>query len=253
MEDEQHVEAATGSLGRGLALLEILSAQPTGVTHLARAMNMSKGGVHRLLQILRKGGWIRQAQDGTYECTLRIWEVGVRLLERGGLQTAAMPHLQRLWKETQETSYLAILDGSDALYILKINSPKRVLASFRVGDRLSAAKVAAGRVLLAHGHWEGLLTEDGKKLESTRQELLLRDFAGIREVGYAVNNGEFDETINGVAAPVFDSSGSVVAAIGFSCPRERFSEDSLTENIGMVVDVARDLSRDLGHVYGQKF
>lgn len=239
---------ASGSLIRGLALLERLSrnAGPMGVAQLARALDMSKGGVHRLLQLLRGAGWVRQTPEGTYECTLRVWEVGNRIMEGTGLRPLALPHLRSLWERTQETTYLAILDGADALYLEKIDSPQRVLASFRVGARLPADRVAAGRVLLANGGQPGTEADPAKAFPH-----LEREFALIRDRGYAVNGGEFDTTINGIAAPVLDATGSAVASVGFSCPSERWTRADLLTLAPFVMKAARDISRDLGYVSGQ--
>lgn len=202
-------------------------------------------------QALRAAGWVRQTPEGIYECTLRVWEVGVRLVERSGLRAVAMPHIQALWEATQETTYLAVLDGADALYLVKIDSPRRVLASFRVGDRLLAYRVAAGRALLAQRGADALPAHSTDLTGPGIWASLADDFANLVKRGYAVNNGEFDESINGIAAPVYDSTGSVVASIGFSCPAERLTEENLAASAALVVRAARDLSRDLGFIPGQ--
>ena len=252
MEDDASDQPAmSGSLIKGLVLIERLSRHPTpmGVAQLARLLDMSKGGVHRLLQVLRTAGWVRQTPEGTYECTLRAWEIGNRVIKRTGLRPLAMPHLRKLWEQTQETTYLAILDKWDALYLEKIDSPKRVLASFRVGHRLSAYRVAAGRALLAHvEHQPSLLMAES---DSDLRARLEQDLAMIRDRGFSVNGGEFDAAINGIAAPVFDASGAAVASVGFSCPSERFTHESLVALAPAVMQAARAISRDLGHVSGQ--
>jgi DNA-binding IclR family transcriptional regulator len=43
----------------------------------------------------------------------------------------------------------------------------------------------------------------------------------IRRQGYAVNRGEWRESVGGCAAPIFDPAGGVIAAIGVSGPIER--------------------------------
>lgn len=238
---------ASGSLMRGLMLIEQLGrhSAPMGVAQLGRALGMSKGGVHRLLQVLRGAGWVRQTQEGTYECTLRVWEIGNRVIERTGLRRLAQPHLKALWEEARETTYLAILDGDEALYLEKIDSPKRVLASFQVGARLTAHRVAAGKAILAH-----LEESQAHALVSDAPEglLLEKDLAAIRERGFSVNSGELDASINGIAAPVFDAAGNVVASVGFSCPSERFVRENLLALAPVVMKAARDMSSDLGHV-----
>src|SRR5437868_7533206 len=97
--------AQSGSLPKGLAMLELLSSgnAPMGVTALARQMDMPKSGVHRLLQVMRTLGWVRQTAAGEYACTLKIWELGQRVANRVDLRSAAAAAMRELAAQTRET------------------------------------------------------------------------------------------------------------------------------------------------------
>lgn len=109
-----------------------------GVTTLARHMEMPKSGVHRLLQVLRDTGWVRQTASGEYECTLKLWKLGQRLGERIDLRRAALPAMRELGARTRETILLSVLEGADVLYLAVIDSPQPVRIHTKPGDRAPA-------------------------------------------------------------------------------------------------------------------
>lgn len=242
-----------GSIPKGLAILEVLAAkrEAAGVTEIARELNMGKSGVHRLLRILCDLGWVREAANGRYECTLRIWEVGMQVADRLDLRGMAAPHLRALAKLTDETVHLSILDGIDVLYLDKIDSPQPVRAYSRVGGRAPAACVATGKAMLAWAD-EAYREQVAAALQPhtanslTDRDQLEAELQRIRTQGYAVNRGEWRATVCGLAAPVFDARGNVVAALGISGPAERLTQKALRGFAPHVLSCAQALSQDLG-------
>lgn len=245
----------TGSLPKGLALLELLSSDdaPMGVTTLARHLDMPKSGVHRLLQVMRASGWVRQTPDGEYECTLKLWELGQRLANRVDLRKAAAPAMRTLAAQTRETILLSILDGADVLYIDVIDSSQPVRVHTNPGDRAPAFCMATGKAMLAHAP-EALVEAAVGKLEVftpltiTSREQLDAELERVRRKGFALNRGEWSGGVRGIAAPIFDSRGQVVAAISVGGPGERMTETAVRQIAPLVVEAARSVSRELGHV-----
>lgn len=249
-----HSGPGAGSLPKGLAILDTLAArqEPTGVTELARELHMAKSGVHRLLRMLCDLGWVREAAHGRYECTLRIWEIGMRVADRLDLRSLAAPHMRALATTTQETVHLSLLQGSDVLYLDKMDSPQPVRAYTRVGGRAPAACVATGKAILA---WAGpeqvaragaaLQPYTPKTLAGTEQ--LVAELQRVRAQGYAVNRGEWRASVCGLAAPVFDARGEAVAALGISGPAERLTQKALRGFAAPVIEGAQALSRELGY------
>lgn len=79
---------------------------------------------------------------------------------------------------------------------------------------------------------------------------LHRELEQVREQGYAINRGEWREQVVGVAAPIYDSRGLVVAALGISGPTERLDEDRLVQAGGTLMTAAAQISRRLGYSGG---
>lgn len=240
---------------KGLQVLEAMAASPSrcGVTDLAKQLGLTKSNAHRLLQTLVGCGYARNLeQSGRYELTLKLWELGAAVVARLDVKVIANEYMERLCQLSGETVHLSVLEGADVIYLDKVDSPHPVRAYSRVGGRAPAYCVATGKALLAYA---SSAVRDQVALElkpftaytlSTPNELLA-ELAKVRELGYAVNRGEWRDSVWGVAAPVWDASGQVCAAIGISGPADRFKPRSLKQMIPMVVNVAQQVSARLGY------
>jgi IclR family KDG regulon transcriptional repressor len=250
----ESANAQSGSLPKGLAMLELLSSgdAPLGVTALARHMDMPKSGVHRLLQVLRALGWVRQTPSGEYECTLKLWELGQHLANRVDLRSAAVAAMRELADQTRETILLSILDGTDVLYVDVIDSPQPVRAHTKPGDRAPAFCMATGKAMLAYAPPSVIdsIVENFEvftPLTITTREQLEKELERVRRKGFAYNRGEWGGGVRGIAAPIFDSRGEPVAAISVGAPGERMPETLMRSIAPRVVEAARSISRELGH------
>jgi DNA-binding IclR family transcriptional regulator len=146
---------------------------------------------------------------------------------RGALLAAGCaPAMEALLARSRETVHLSVLDEDDVVYVHKLESPEPVRAYSQVGGRAPAYCVATGKAMLAFTS-EVMLGALAKSLKRytprtiVEPEEFLREMHRIRLQGYAVNRGEWRESVCGVAAPIRDPSGQVIAAIGISGPAER--------------------------------
>ena len=243
-----------GTFRKGLSLIEALalSERPRGVTELATELGLAKSQVHGLLQTLAERGYVRQDGDsGRYGCTLRLWEYGALVADRLDVRGVAASHLESLASRTSETVHLSVLDETEVLYIDKIDSPQPVRAYSRLGGRAPAYCVATGKALLAYAPDSVVDKLDGKLERHTPRTItkfdeLKRELARVREQGYALNRGEWRESVCGLAAPIFSANGRTVAAVGISGPLERLTPGVLRDFAPLVLDSGRAISRDLG-------
>ena len=239
---------------KGLALLETLalSDRPRGVTELANDLGLAKSQVHRLMQTLADRGYVRQDPDsGRYACTLKLWEYGALVADRVDVRNVARTHLQSLADSTSETVHMSVLEQTEVVYIDKIDSPQPVRAYSRLGGRAPAYSVATGKALLAYAPAEVLEKLSGKLQRHTPRtitdfEELKRELARVREQGYALNRGEWQESVCGLAVPIFASNRRTIAAVGISGPLERLTPGVLRDFAPVVVDTGRAISRELG-------
>lgn len=238
---------------KGLAVLEAMARLEgsAGVTELANMLGLGKSNVHRLLQTLIHAGYVRQLEDSRYVLTVKLWELGAQVHKRLDLRTEALPFMEQLAAQTQETVHLSVRDGVEVLYIEKIDSPLPVRAYTAVGGRAPAANVATGKVMLA---WADAATVKQAAsslhaftpLSMTSAHELDQALQAIRRHGYAINRGEWREEVVGLAAPIRDVHGSVVGALGISGPASRLPQTGLREHAAAVMQRADSISSRLG-------
>lgn len=243
------------AFSKGLALIEALaqSEQPCGVTQLGKQLQFTKSNVHRLLQTLASRGYVRNRENGgSYEITLKLWEIGSQALSRLDIKEIAAPRLKALADGTSETVHLSLLDDGEVIYIDKIDSPHPVRAYSRIGGRAPAYCVATGKAMLAYSSNKTIdrIGTNLKRHSATTIcsiQKLKKEFSGIRKTGYAINRGEWREGVCGIAAPIFDSTNKVVAAIGLSGPADRLKIRTLKKLGPLVMKAAAGISRELGY------
>jgi len=240
---------------KGLVLLETLarSEQPCGVTELASELQLTKSNVHRLLQGLVHQGFARNVEDtGRYELTMKLWELGSHVFGRLDVRHVADPFMKTLAAETSETVHLSTLDGIEVLYLAKIDSPQPVRAYTTVGGRAPAQCVATGKAQLA---WSDAATLESVKIalsaytskSMTRPQQLDSELERVRLQGFAVNIGEWRQQVCGVAAPIRDGSGRVIAALGVSGPADRLRLRIMHSLAPTIMTAAEKISSLLGY------
>jgi IclR family transcriptional regulator, KDG regulon repressor len=243
------------TLLKGLRILEILarSEGARGISDLAAETDLNKSNIHRVLKTLESAGYLkREAVTGRYGLSLKLWELGVGLLSRLDFKQEAQVQLSRLAADTRETVHLSVLSGSEVIYLDKIDSPEPVRAYSEVGGRAPAYAVATGKAMLAYQP-EALIERVGEDLHAftaktiTDVEALKRELAQVRAQGYAVNQGEWRETVYGLAAPIRTADGIVEAAIGISGPSMRLKPQVIKRRSEQVIAAANEISRKLGY------
>jgi IclR family transcriptional regulator, KDG regulon repressor len=241
------------TLIKGLALLEILShsGRALGITEMATRVGLGKSNVHRLLQALVELGYVhRDEATGTYAATIRIWELGSAVLENLDVRRHAEPWMQWLLERTRETVHLSVLDGDEVVYVHKLDSPEPVRAYSKVGGRAPAYAVATGKAMLAFRSDAQLQALARRVVAHSPRTItdpadLAREVERIRSQGYAINRGEWRESVGGVGAPIRDPAGRVIAAIGLSGPIERMRPSSFKSLAVDVVEAATGVSAAL--------
>ena len=242
------------TLLKGLQVLEALarSPRPRGVSDLAKELELTRSNMHRTLRTLVESGLVRQDEEGgNYACTLKLFELGSAIPARADVADLADPVMLALSEQTRETVHLSALDGGDVIYLHKIDSTHPVRAYTTIGGRAPAYCVATGKALLA---WQpdSYLDRYQDALQGFTPLTLtdlgrLRDeLAEVRRQGFALNRGEWRDSVCGIAAPVFGVGGRAVAAIGLSGPASRLTVGRLDDFAQQITAAARDLTQKMG-------
>lgn len=244
------------TLAKGLAALEWLvrERRPCRVSELAAALGIARSNAHRTLQTLVECGWaVQDEATSAYRPGVRLVELGALVEDASDLRTQLRPMLAKLAHASGETIHLAVLDGSEIVYLDKFDSPLPVAAYSRVGGRAPAYCVASGKAMLAalaEGSAE-LRARLGRLVAHTPNTItdftrLAADLEQTRERGWAENLEEWRLGVCGLGAPVRDARGEPVAAVGMSVPSIRFAESRARALAGQLLVCAAEASAALG-------
>ncbi len=249
---------AVNSVLRAAEILQAFSLEKPTYTHaeISKKLNLNKAAVTRLLYSLERAGLVeRDADNGKYTLTVKLYQIGSVYINLTGIPQAAKPHLSELARSCNESSHLSILHEFEVLYIDKVESLRPIRMMSHVGRKLPAYCTGTGKVLLAHLSEEDLkdffrrvrLKRYTPNTITSRSDLRA-ELDLIRKQGYGVDNAENEAEVKSVAAPVRDESGSIVAAISIAGPVYRMTEEYLQERcIPAVLRAAEMTSRRLGY------
>jgi IclR family transcriptional regulator, pca regulon regulatory protein len=209
------------SLSRGLTVLQAFNAERPAMTlaDMSRATGLTRATARRLLLTLVSLGYV--GTDGrTFELTPRVLDLGFAYVSSLQLPDIAQPFMEALSNRVHESVSASVLDGSEIVYVARVNTQRIMRISLAIGSRLPAAWTSMGRVLLA-GLSDGqlddfldnlviteLTSQSITDVEALRSELLM-----VRSEGYALVDQELEEGIRSVAAPLRDRRGRALAAI----------------------------------------
>jgi DNA-binding IclR family transcriptional regulator len=226
-------------------LLTTLAARPhgTSLADLAREVGVPLSTTHRLLTTLSRRGLVRETSDGLRALGPATVILAGAFLEGLDLRTEARHVMQRLVEESGETCHLGVLVAAQTVYIEKVDSRYPVRMVSRIGGTSPAITTAMGRAILAHSP-DSVVESTAATSEAVlgrrvdRSELQER-LEEVRQNGFSTDIEENELGICCVGAPVFDHTGSVVAAISISVPTGRFDQ-SRTKKMGYAVRQAAD-------------
>src|SRR6184192_206614 len=249
------------SLERGLSILAAFrSGRPLlGVAELGRDIGLSRSTTHRYVSTLAALGYLEQdAASKKYRLGPRVLDLGFSAINSMELREVAAPHLQQLSDDTGHTVNLAVLDGTDIVYIERCRSAQQgqreIDLNLHVGSRLPAYCTSMGKVLLADldaGDLTEVLartqfTQRGPNTIVARRELLA-ELERVRTAGLAVNNEELAYGLRSIAAPIRAQNGRAVAAINLAVHRTMVSLEDLVERLSARLErTAAEISARIG-------
>ena len=248
-----HVEA----LAKGLRLLGLFSEQRASMklTDMAAETGVPLPTAFRMAATLVTEGFLEQLPDGAYRPAARVLTLGFSALRGMDLVELSDGPLRRLAAATAQTVNLGTMSDDRVLYLVRLRNNDLVTANIQVGSRLPAVHTSIGKVLLSSlddAALERRLTEasfagaTGPKAIRSLTELRPA-LAEIRKQGWAVQDEELAPGLRSVAAPVRDSSGSVVAAVNVAVPAIEFPVARLIDELRPpLLGACQEITRLLG-------
>lgn len=248
----RYVNAAR--LDRALSVLGYLAHHHEGrsLSHLATDLGLPMSSTHDLMQALVEIGAVRLAGPKTYALGPRSVSLGLSIADSVQLRKVARPHLRELAAEVDENVYLAVRTGNDVVYADRLEASNLLSVVIELGGGRPLHGSAVGKLLTAFNpDLESAVLRSAHLEPFTPFTLVDRDrlraeCARIRERGYSVSDGESVEGIVGLATPIVDAEGTVVAAVHVCAPRGRLAADRLPMVVAAMSGTGAVISAQLG-------
>ena len=241
------------SVDTAISILIACSTGPQRLTDIADTLPVHKSTVLRLLQTMEARKFVRREADGRWAIGPTFTGTALAALETLETRSVAYLKLRQLSQDLGHTIHLAEVVGSEIIYIDKVDGRGAVRMHSRIGGAVEIHTAAAAKAILAFAPPEisepliataSFQRYTPKTLSSAA--LLAQDLEAVRERGWAVDDGEFEEYINCVAVPVRSADGIVRAGLSLTALRAIEPLETLKLNIPRLLAVAAEISTELG-------
>ena len=243
------------SVQRAVRILQTLAAadQPLGVSELSRLLHLPKSTVFRIVTTLEREQFLERLDTDRFRIGVSAFKVGSAYATHSDLESAFHRVARRLVDEHNETVQLAILAGTDILYIAKEDCSQSVRLVSKLGSCLPAHATSLGKALLACLSDDELyalypegcftpLTPHSHTLVSR----LVEDLWRVRARGWAHDHEEVAVGLQCVGSAIYDSAGTPIAAISISIPSQRMTDERV-QGLGVAV---RGAASEIGSLLG---
>ncbi len=246
-------------IDRAVEVLRTLSRHPDGLTltDISTLTQLHKATALRFLKSLEHNGMVEQARSGKFWMLgPLLFEMATRANRRNDLRELARPIMEAACRDIQETVQLAVLSSNEVVYVEKVEPEGLPLKiNTEVGSRRPIYCTALGKVLSVDLDWrdvEAMLDHNGMDARTERtitdRNAFREVLAKVRDAGYSIDDREYNELVVCTAAPVRNSSGTIVAGLSISAFGISTDSDRFREIITCVRETADRISERLGFV-----
>jgi IclR family KDG regulon transcriptional repressor len=257
MADDETRYKTLKDFSRILSLFEREETEEQSVSSISKSLHMLPSKVSRMLKTMEVEGLFEKNRDtGKYRIGSRFLQAGRLYALSHPLRRVILPHLEQVAREQNLLTGWAILRNGQVIVVDRLGFDRSPPIHL-LGSTLALHSSAYGRLFLAYmpdETREGILKSltfvkftpvTISDLDSMREEL-----RRVREDGYALDDGQTREDVIALAAPIFDSDGVLVAALGVSGKRTEFASGKLSELITYLAEKTLFISRQLGYNRG---
>ena len=220
---------------RALKALELISREPQGmsVSELSQKLDIPASSAHRVLAGLKDNHFVTQNEETKkYHISYKIFNLCSAVREQDSLIALSRPYMRKLSQEIQKTVILCVMSGDRLLNLDCVENSDASIYMVKTGKEMPLYSTSAGRVFAAYMPMDRAMrifetTARRQETPYTKTDLkeLLAELQRIRRQGYAVIDEELQVGVQGVACPVQDGAGRVVAALALTTVKSKNSVD----------------------------
>jgi IclR family acetate operon transcriptional repressor len=244
------------SLTRGLSILDALAKSGSGLTltDIAQRVQLPPSTTHRLLSTLEKMGYIHQAGElGLWYVGLQAFTVGTTFLANRDFVAESHAYMHRLMEQAGETANLAILDGTEAVFVAQVQCHEMMRTLVALGSRVPLHASGVGKAIfatLADEQIDAIVKVKGlpriTATTITSPEILWGSLRVIRQRGWSFDDEEHLVGTRCVASPIYDEHAESLGAISLAGPVSRLPDARIKQLGPIVAHIAEDITRKLG-------
>ena len=242
------------SLARGLGIIACFgqNAETLTLSEIAMRINLSRGTTRRFLLTLEALGYLR-CDGKRFRLSPKTLDLGYAYLSSVPLWRVALPLMQDVVDEIDESCSLGVLEKCDVVYIARTPPKHLSYLPLSAGARMPAHSNAMGQVLLANlssdeldSYFRKAKLEKLTKHTMTDEKTIRGALAVIAKSGYAFSDGQTHATIRSIAVPIRTRLGRVEASLNVSAYESRASKQQMLRHFLPVLQrAAAQLSRTL--------
>jgi IclR family acetate operon transcriptional repressor len=244
------------SLTRDLSILEALAKSSAGLTltDVAQRVQLPPSTTHRFLSTLERMGYVYQAGDlGLWYVGLQAFTVGTTFLANRDFVAQSHASMHRLMEQAGETANLAILDGTEAVFIAQVQCHEMMRTLVKLGSRVPLHASGVGKAIFAalpNEQIDAILKVRGlpRITENTIvvPETMWAALRVIRQRGYSFDDEEHARSTRCVGAAIYDEHAEPLGAISIAGPSTRLADERIRQLGPIVAHIAEELTRHLG-------
>jgi len=245
---------------RALNILEMFSDDHLvlSAAEVAQRLGVARSTAYRYLETLVQSDFLAEDGRAGFRLGMKVLQLSRLARQSYGLSDIAVPAMRVLADRFHQTVLLTKQMGHAIVCLEREESAEQyVRLSYQRGTILNVNAGASAQILLAwlqgdelHRLLSAVELKRFTDASITEPAALEARLGTIKTNGYAVTNGEVDPDAVGIAAPIFQSSGAVLAAVSIVAIRSRVTETAIDDMISAVINTAADLTREALHFEG---
>ena len=241
--------------GRLFQALELLADTGSiGLMDLSATLSLNKTTAHRVLNSLIYMGYAKQdPATGKYEPTFKIVDIANRIMSKVDIVQTVRPYLRKLMEASGETVHFVERDGTDAVYIDKVESFNNGMQMVsRIGSRIPLYCSGVGKAMLAQmDSWEAEEVWNASGVSPLTEHTITdygkfqQELAQIQQRGYALDNEENQIGVRCIACSLKDPAGIPKYAFSISAPTSRMNDERIRELAFYVLEAGKEMAESL--------
>ncbi|MDR2088834.1 MAG: IclR family transcriptional regulator [Clostridiales Family XIII bacterium] len=244
---------------RVIHVLKLLkkSRSPMTLQEISTALNIPPSSAFSIVHTLLDERLIEYEDERskTFRIGIGSFEIGSIFIQNKSLVKIARPYVEKLMETTKATSFLAIPDNHEIVYIDKVESEQSIHTSAVLGSHRNMWSTGLGKAILAYYSEEkvrslisGMEMLPYTEYSITDIDLLLENLRETRERGFAIDNRESDINIFCIAHAILDATGTPIAAISCAAMYAMLDDSTIKHYGRIVTQYAMEISKQVGYL-----